>query len=212
MSEGPYTDAEKGDMPAAQLVSLHDANGGAIKLQHNTAAAWATQVARNSALTISPLGAYRTTAQSNSIGAFGQSHGYGTCVDIYTSSANQWAIDHFPSVWVRDLYTGGAHNAANEWNHWHYKGPLSTDISTPTNPATSNTGVTVAVVIGNGSRNWLIEEFSAREITSNLPAYTKAWGDPILYEGQDNIDALIAASKANGATFAAQIAAAVAAQ
>jgi hypothetical protein len=127
MSEGPYTDQEKGAMPASELVSLHDALGGAIQLQHDTAAAWATQVTRNSGLTISPLGAYRTTAQSDSIGAYGQSHGYGTCVDIYNSTANQWAIDNFPAVWAQDLYHAGKpHNAANEWNHWHYTGTITT--------------------------------------------------------------------------------------
>ena len=127
MSEGPYTDAEKGNMPFSELASLSDANGGLIYLQHDTAVAWATQVARNSALTISPLGAYRTTAQSDSIGATGQSHGYGTCIDIWATSANQWAISNFPSTWVRDLWLGGStrQDASHEWNHWHYIGPIT---------------------------------------------------------------------------------------
>lgn len=120
-------------MPAAQLVSLTDAQGGSIKLQHNTAVAWAAQVAANPALSISPYGAYRAEG-SPYYGA--GSHGYGTCIDIWNSTANQWAIDHFPSsVWVRDLYTGGTPSASNEGNHWHYKGTLSLQVEIGDNVA-----------------------------------------------------------------------------
>ncbi|HEX4442788.1 MAG TPA: hypothetical protein VHZ81_04385 [Galbitalea sp.] len=133
MSEGPYTDAQNGYMPASDLVSVQG-----MQLQSTVAAAWLSEVAASGGLLTIYYseGAYRPYAMQQSmydadhaLATPGHStHGWGTCVDINTASGNDWAIDHFSSaVWVRDRYhAGDPQTAAYEWNHWHYIGALST--------------------------------------------------------------------------------------
>jgi hypothetical protein len=98
-----------------------------MQLQHNAADAWLSEVsASGGLLSIATLGAYRDAATDAAHGWHG-SHGYGTCVDINTSSGNSWAISHFSSsTWVRDLWVpGNPQDAAHDYNHWHYVGPLT---------------------------------------------------------------------------------------
>ena len=123
-------------MPSSELVTVQ----GTMQLQHNAAAAWSTWKAQAAAagitFSIPDDGAYRDYADQaalkvrlgSQVADAGQSsHGYGTAVDINLSSAADWAVTHHDgSLWAQDRYfAGNPHNAANEWNHWHYIGPLT---------------------------------------------------------------------------------------
>jgi len=116
---------------------------GTIQLENNTAAAWLAMksgaATAGIAMSISsPAGGYRSLAMQQDMidhpanyniipgavlaPAGSSTHGYGTCVDISTTGANNWAVSHASAYgFIRDRYPAQSY----EYNHWHYIGTVS---------------------------------------------------------------------------------------
>jgi hypothetical protein len=104
-------------------------------------------------------------------------HGWGTCVDISSLKANNWAISNAKAFgFVRDRYPASSF----EYNHWHFVGPLEIAGST-TPPASSitNEDDTMTLILyrpaSGGQAFYILTNFSLTPVSDAAHVTTEGF-------------------------------------